>query len=181
MLVPFEDEETTGTQNAETFCEALGQGVFPISSECAILCLLKTCWLLFRVLSPPTQVWRVEYHHTECVVGEIHACKIPYDIRLDGECSAIAQSCFLTAYVLKQNAGVVLVEIKHLATTASIEDWLICFHVSFALGGPSTVRFCILPTPLRVPDRIIYEPSGGTLSFRLQSPRKLGQRYHVHD
>ena len=146
MLVPFEDEKTAGTQNAKTFSEALGQGAFPISSECAILGLLETCRLLFGVLSPPTQVWRVEYNHAECIVGEIHACKIPYDIRLDGECSAIAQSRFLTAYVLKQYTRVILVEVEHSATAASIEDWFICFHVSFVLGGPSTGLLYSLPT-----------------------------------
>lgn len=135
MLVPFEDEETAGTQNAKTFCKALGQGVFPISPECAILGLLKTCRLLFRVLSPPTKVWRVEYNHAECIVGEIHACKIPHNIRLHRECSAIAQSRFLTAYVLEQNARVILIEVEHLATAASIEYWFKCFHLSSGLGG----------------------------------------------
>ena len=137
MLVPFEDEETAGTQNAKTFCKALGQGVFPISTECAILCLLKPCRFLIWVLSPPTQVWRVKHYHAECIVGEIHTCEISHNVRGHREFPPIAQCSFLTADVLKQNAGVTLIEIEHLATAASVKDWFIHFLLlSPGTGSP---------------------------------------------
>ena len=90
---------------------------------------------------------RVEHDHSKAVVRVRHIGKVCLHIGFDFKMSPIAEGSFHVSDVLKQYTRVVFVEVEHLATTTSIEDWFF---------AKRQMRRCFCPLTYRMTVRNIH-------------------------